>query len=65
MKPKYQQNADKDLTRFSLFAIITENDIFLRCNNISSQGLFSYFIITFCLKNKVCKVIDDEIMKRK
>ena len=41
-----------------------------RCNNISSHGLLSFFILTFCIgftrtENKCVKVIDDDICKRK
>ena len=43
---------------------------FFRCNNISSHGFFSFFIITFCIgftrgEKKYVKVIDDDICNRK
>ena len=43
---------------------------FFRCNNISSIGFFSFFIIKFCIgftrtEKKYVKVIDDDVCNRK
>ena len=35
--------------RLNLVEQRSENDIFFRCKNISSDGFFSFFIITFCI----------------
>ena len=44
--------------------------IFFRCNNISSHGFFSLFVITFCIgftrtEKKYVKVNYDDICNRK
>ena len=49
---------------------VQENECNNRCNNISSHGFFSLFIITFCTgftrtEKKYVKVTDDDICNRK
>ena len=56
------------MTKSSLTKI--RKQYFFRCNNISSHGFFSFFIMTFCIgssrmEKKYVKVIDDNICNRK
>ena len=56
------------MTKSSLTKIIKR--YFFSCNNISSHGFFSFFIIPFCVGftrtvKKYVKVIDDDICNRK